>query len=185
MENPKPNNKVKIVENNKFFNTPLNEKGEPYWIPIVVKDKSYLLGFINSYRFITELYDIDIRDVQIAISSDRFNDVLTDGSRIHKLTREELKKKLKEMYFDKNKEIHPENDTNILEQYYLSVSCVSCGMFHGFKEEDEIPEDDFKCSLCGNTLISYVHEYDEYFDFDGDSGDVEKIVEEINKENNS
>jgi len=181
MEQPK-NNKVKIINNKKYFNAPLNKEGKLYWIPIVVKNKSYLLGFINAYHLVSEMYDISIQDMYIAISSDRFNDVLTDGSRIHNLTRKEFKTKLKKMYFSPNNEKHPENDSDILNQYFLSVSCVGCGMFYGFKEENDVPEKDLICDVCGNTLISYIHDDDDYFDFDGDAGDVEKIVEEINKE---
>jgi len=176
------NTKVKVIKDKKYFNAPVNSDGNPYWIPIVVKNKSYLLGFINSYQFISDIYDISVKDIEIAISSDRLNDVLMDGTRIQTLTRKELKEKLKFLYFTEVKENHPENNTNILNQYYLSVSCVNCGMFYGFKNEAEVPEKDFTCDVCGNSLIMYVDEYDDYFSFDGNSGDVEKIVEEINKE---
>lgn len=176
------NEKVRVIKDKKYFNSPLDEKNKPYWIPVVVKDKSYLLGFINAYHFFTDLHALPSHDMEIALSSDRFNDILTDGTRMHNLTRVQLKTKLKELYFASKGEDHPENKGNILEHYYMSFSCAKCGMFYAFKNEDEIPEDDFKCVTCDNTLISYIHENDEYFNFDGDAGDVDKIVEEINKE---
>ena len=175
--------KVKIIKGKKYFNTPLDENNKPYWIPIVVKDKSYLLGFINAYHFICDVrgYEGDKIELEMALGSDRFNDVLTDGSRIKNLNREQLKKKIKKIYFDNETNNHPENSEGILNQYYLSFSC-NCGMFFAFKEENEIPEEDFKCVTCGRTLISYVHENDDYFNFDGIVGDVDKIIEEINNE---
>lgn len=181
-DSKKLNDKVKIIDNKKLFNPPLNKDGKPYWIPIVVRDKSYLLGFINAYRFIEKMCEIEIQDVDIVTSSDRFNDILTDGTRIHTLTREKLKLKLKELFFKSHEEKHPENNTTALEQYYLYVSCVNCGMFYGFKKEHDVPEHDLKCDVCDNVLISYINESDDYFDFDGDPGDIETIVEEINKE---
>ena len=55
-------------------------------------------------------------------------------------------------------------------------------MFFGFKMESDIPENDLYCDCCGNALIIYTEHYDEYFDFDGKAGEVDKILEEINEE---
>ena len=85
MEND--NDKVVVVGDKKYFKSPPDEEGKPYWIPIVVKDKSYLLGYMNAYMFISEVYEIDPNDLQVALSSVRFNDILIDGSRIENLTK--------------------------------------------------------------------------------------------------
>ena len=179
----KSNNKVRLYKKKKYFNMPLDTNNKPYWIPIVVKDKSYLLGFINACQFISEMHEIETNEMEVALSSDRLNDVLMDGSRMQDLTRNQLKNKLKELYFKTHTYKHPENNVNVLEEYYLALSCVNCGMFVGFHTEHEVPEHDLKCDVCDNTLISYINEDDDYFDFEGDIGDVDNIVEEINKEN--
>jgi len=178
------NNKVRIEKNKKYFNSPLDENNNPYWVPIVTKDKSYLLGFINAYRFVADLHGMPPSDLIIALSSDRFNDIMIDGSRIHKSTKKQLKEKFKKWYYDEDRESdHSENDENILDEYFLSISCPNCNMFYAFKNDKEIPDVDFKCATCGQTLISYTYESDDYFDFDGDASMVEEIVDEINKEN--
>jgi hypothetical protein len=177
----KINNKVRVVKNKKYFNAPLDDNKKPYWIPIVVKDKSYLLGFINAYHFLSGMHGFPTTDIEIALSSDRFNDVLIDGTRIQHLSRKQLKDKIRDMFFNE-KIKHPENADDILDEYYLSLSCTNCGMFYPFKTEDDVPDEDLKCNICDNTIISYVYENDDFFDFDGVTGDVDKIVDEINKE---
>jgi len=179
------NNKIKMINDKKYFNSPIDKEGNPYWIPIVIRNKDYLLGFINAYHFISDLHIIDINDMEIALSSDRFNDVLINGTRIQSLTRQQLKQTIKKLYFDTPKENHPENKENILNDYYLTINCVNCGMFYAFKNENEVPENDFVCSTCDRTLISYINESDDYFTFDGDSGDIDEIVSELNNENNN
>jgi len=178
----KPNNKVRLYKKKKYFNSPLNKDNKPYWIPIVVRNKSFLLGFINAYHVINEMHDIEMNGMEVSLSSDRFNDILMDGSRMQNLTRSQLKNKLKEMYFKTHTTKHQENSGNILDEYYMSLNCINCGMFYGFHNETEVPENDFKCDVCDNVLISYINEDDDYFDFEGDIGDVDNIVEEINKE---
>lgn len=177
----KINNKIKMIKDKKYFNAPLNKEGREYWIPVVVKNKSYLLGFIEAFATISEIHDISISDTEIALSSDRFNDILMDGSRIQNLSRNQLKEKIKKIILS-TKEEHEENSEDILKDYLLSVSCPNCGMFYGFKTENEIPEKDFQCNICDNMVIIYTNVNDDYFDFDGKSGDIEQIVEEISKE---
>lgn len=175
------NKKIKMLDGKKYLNAPVDSNNKPYWIPIVAKDKSYLLGFINAYHFLTGMHGIPSTDMEVALSSDRFNDVLLDGSRIQNLSRKELKVKIRELFFDDIGN-HPENSEDILDEYYLSLSCSNCGMFYPFKTDEDVPEEDYQCNVCGNTIILYIHENDDTFEYDGTIGDVDKIVDEIKNE---
>ena len=169
-----------IVENGKmYFNPPLDENKNPYWIPIVVKNRDYLLGYIHGYNFISEMTGTTLKEMHISISSDRFNDILSDGSRIQNLSRVELKEKIRNFY---NNSEHPDNADDILEDHLLSLSC-SCGIYYTFDGKDEIPEKDTCCSTCNKSIIEYTHRDDDCFEYDGEQGDVEAIIKELNDEN--
>lgn len=180
----KINNKIMTKGNKKYFNPPTDENNNPYWIPVVVKDKSYLLGFIEAFRIIHELSNPHKIELELTLSSDRFNDILMDGSRIQNLTREQLKDKIRNIMFpETTPEDHTENSQEILKEYLLNVSCPKCGMFYGFKTEEEIPKTDFKCNICNRYVLMYTNKNDDYFDFYGQQGDIEEIVAELNNEN--
>ena len=179
----KAHNKIKMINKKKYFNPPLTEKGQVYWIPIVVKNKDFLLGFIEAYNVASASFGIPIDDMELLMSSDRLNDVLMDGSRIREITRAELKQKLKDFIFKPEKDDkHPDNNAKILEDQLLMVDCPNCGMFYSFKEEQDIPKADTYCVTCGRAIIMYTNRDDSFFHYDGKQIDMEKVIAEIHKE---
>jgi len=183
MDNKKHHNKIKMVNNKKYFNTPLDENGKPYWIPIVVKNKDFLLGFIEAYNVASASFGIPIEDMELLLSSDRLNDVLMDGTRIGNITRAELKSKLKKFIYKPDKdENHPDNSAKILDEQILMIDCPNCGMFYSFKEEEDIPKKDTYCVTCGRAIIIYTNRTDNFFHYDGKQMDMEKVINEIHKE---
>lgn len=166
----------------KIFKAPVDEKGKPYWVPIVVKNKEYLIGYLECYRTMCASHGLNPDDLIVALGSDRLNDILPDGSKIKNLTRIELKRKVKDMMMKPVRDDHPENQDDLYMDNALAMGCKNCGMFYLFKEHEEIPENDFACSCCSRELIIYTETYDDDFDYDGEEGQIEEIVSEIQKE---
>lgn len=175
------NDKVKIINDKKYFNAPLDENNKPYWIPIVIKNKDYLIGFMNAYDLVCDLHGFNRKEIDISLSSDRFNDILLDGTRMQTLSREELKKKLRILFYSHINATHQENSADVLSDDFLSVSCT-CGMYYSFKDENDIPLEDTKCTTCGKYILMYTNMNDSEFTFDGESGDINKIIKELNNE---
>lgn len=168
------------------YKPPKDSKGNVLWVPIVVKNKDYLIGFLDSMHIASTLYDIPGTELVASLSSDRLNDVLPDGRRIGKISKKEFKTYIKGM-MDKTKELSVLSQNNadfspkILNDYFLTIDC-SCGNFYAFSSVAELPEDSFDCGICKKRLIDYTERDDEEYEFDGDPGDVEGIVTEITDE---
>lgn len=60
---------------------------------------------------------------------------------------------------------HPDNDID--NDDILNVDCP-CGLgFYSFKEIENVPDKQFKCSVCGRVIIDYTDHFDSEFEFDG------------------
>lgn len=163
------------------------------WVPIVVKNKDWLVGYICGVQFIQSLIEnsleengveIDFRGLDLCLDSSRFNDVMEDGRRESECTDNEIKKYFEKIIEEKIsmiKDHHPDNEA-IFDDCFLKVECV-CGLgIYTFKDSKEIPETQFKCSICGRVVIDYTEKDDEEFEYDGDSSNrVSLISEEITK----
>lgn len=166
----------------KTFDAPKDENGKPYWVPIVVKNRDYLVGFTEAYRLLANIYSVPLSELSKTISSDRFNDVLFDGSRIKDISKKELKEKVRNMIFIPDREEHVENDGEVYEQNLLTVECEHCGMFYSFKNCKEIPDVSTDCQICGRKLIIYTDLDDEDIEYEGEGQEViENIVNEIHQ----
>lgn len=167
----------------KKFESPLDENNKPYWVPIVTKNLDNLKGFLHAYTMLAEIYDLPLEELNKMLSSDRFNDVLYDGSRVRDLSDVELKKKIQKMIFVPDRESHIENTGEIYTENILTVDCVNCGMHYGFDNANYLPEENFDCSCCNRRLIHYTNLDDDEFYYDGFTKDqINDIVTELHKD---
>jgi len=148
-----------------------------YWVPIVVKNKDYLVGYINGMNMIQNILvdglkqvgvDLGTWDIDLCLDSTRFNDMLENGKHESQLTQEELKTyyetSVKEK-FEISQEKHPDNDPKIFEDVFLKVEC-SCGLgIYTFKREQSIPETNIKCSICGRTIVDFTGHSDTDYEY--------------------
>lgn len=140
-----------------------------YYVPVAVKSRDYLVGFLDALDALSIVVQVDFE----ALSSQRFNDYLPNNQRRRDLTDEQIVEVLneyeegrcvKEVGVEKKVDIDGEED----EDYnYFEINC-SCGNYHSFQSSEEIPKSDFKCEICGKTLIEYLGKDDDEIDYDGD-----------------
>jgi len=163
------------------------------WVPIVAKNKDWLVGYIGGIQMIESIIagsleengmEIDFRGLDLCLDSSRFNDIMEDGKRESECTSNEIKKyyeRIIEEKIDMIKEQHPDNG-QVLENYFLEAEC-SCGLgVYLFKTPKEVPEKPFRCSICGKVVIDYTDKNDEEFDYDGNASNrVKLIAEELEK----
>lgn len=167
----------------KKFETPLDSEGKPYWIPIVTKNLDYLKGFLHSYILLAQIYGLPLAELNKMISSDRFNDILYDGTRIRDISDKELKEKVQDIVYAPARNLHIENTGKIYEESILTVDCGGCGMHYSFIDENVLPAGNFDCSCCGRRLIHYTNEDDATFYYDGYTKDqINDIVSELHKD---
>lgn len=152
---------------------------KPYYVPVVVKSKDYLVGYIHAMDIYTAIFkdcinkiglDIDVSRFDICLDSNRFNDILADGKRASECSPREMQeyiKKLIEERMQRTNEEHPDNNNDILKDAILKIDCP-CGLgFYVFNKIEEIPETPLKCSNCGRIILDYTDHYDSEFEFDG------------------
>jgi len=159
------------------YTSPLRNSN-PYWIPIVCKNKDYLVGYLNGVGLVEFTLSDIFKHMKIKfrfcmiwylfLDSSRFNDVLEDGRREHEIDEDEKKKmfiKLFETKMQSMSKDHIENNTNYDD--ILKIECT-CGLgFYSWKTYDEIPAEQFTCSECGRVLIDYTGNDDYKYEFDG------------------
>ncbi len=156
--------------------TPPLYNGKPYFIPIVVKNKDFLVGHLNGvslieYTLLDALknmnVNLDLKSLDLFLDSSRFNDVMEDGRREHELSDEEKKKNFMEIFSDKIDKINNvHEDENTEYNDILRLEC-QCGYgYYSWDNYEKIPTEQFKCSECGRVLIDYTGNNDEEFEFD-------------------
>jgi predicted RNA-binding Zn-ribbon protein involved in translation (DUF1610 family) len=171
---------VKRIEEDVYdYIPPVDEKGDVYWVPYVVKNRDFLIGFLKGKIISNIIFDtvMENMDIDIAINVDeitmdskRFCDVLPNGKRLRDLTeqdfenymREDIKRSME--YYESN---NKENDLNILDVSLLSFDCPNCGGYYSFEKEQDVPDQDFSCSICGHNLILYTGVDDYKIRYDG------------------
>jgi len=165
------------------------------WVPIVAKDKDWLVGYITGIQMIESLVfdtlkengvEINLRGIELCLDSSRFNDILENGKRESECTKSEIKKYYSDMVEEKMtmiKEHHPDNDVSVFDDCFLEVECI-CGLgVYTFKTAHDVPDKRFKCQCCGRTVIDYTLHDDDEYDFDGEiSSRFDNITEEIQKQ---
>ena len=162
------------------------------WVPIVVRSKDWLIGYVSGIQMIESLvinsleengFEINLRGIDLCLDSSRFNDVLENGKRESKCSKEEIKNyynQIIEEKIDSIKEEHPDNNAEIFSGCFLEVECV-CGLgIYMFKTPKEVPDEQFKCQICGRVVIDYTGYEDEEFDYDGNlNSRVSTIVDKL------
>lgn len=152
---------------------------EPYWIPIVVKNKDFLVGYIQGINLIKRIVEETAKKLDLNFSfmghdlcldSSRFNDITEDGRLERNLSENEMKEYYQSMIerkFSRFTVAHPENNQNLYKENVLTIEC-SCGLgFYTYKNYRDIPDKTTECQLCGKKIIDYTSCDDENFEFDG------------------
>jgi len=158
------------------YTSPL-KNSKPYWIPIVCKNKDYLVGYLNGVGLIeftfTDVFkqleiDFNFKNLDLFLDSSRFNDVMEDGRREHEIDEDEKKQIFIDIFKNKLDSIsnnHIENNTNYDD--ILRIECP-CGFgYYAWKEFKDIPAEQFKCAECNRVLIDYTGNNDYNYEFDG------------------
>lgn len=146
------------------------------FVPIVCKNKDYLVGFLDCVSNIQFEGDGAL-DLVLTLSSLRFTDYLPSGDRKSEVTKEQITEILTE--YRESMRIHEdgtsetEESSDIVEQPLLKLHCT-CGNYVEFMVEEEIPKTPYKCDICNKYLIDYTYRdtwefvYDGADDFSGD-----------------
>ncbi len=164
------------------------------WVPIVVKNRDYLIGFVNGIHMIKSIVldslknngiNIDLRGIDLCLDSSRFNDIMETGKKESEVSDQEIRNYYNNIISNKIaliKENHPDNNDNIFNGCFLEVECT-CGLgIYMFKSPKEIPEAPLKCQVCGKTLIDYTNVNDDDIEYDGNLMKRNNIfVEEMQK----
>jgi len=166
------------------YNSP-KINGTPYYVPIVAKNKEFLIGYLHGTYDLKDLFsdvlesiriDIDLGRVDVLLDSTRFNDVLENGKRESQMTPKELKNYIYDIVEDVTNKMDDDNiENNIESENVLEVEC-SCNLgYYAWKTYESIPEESFKCTNCGKVLIDYCGHYSYEYEFDeGDVNDRQK-----------
>lgn len=139
----------------------------PYYVPVVSKNKDYLIGFLDAFTMFSSMFDIE----GSVLDSMRFNDILPNGMRRRDMEDEDIKEQLK--LIEESKNIR-ENESTATppDEPYLSVDCV-CGNSHKFDDAVDIPEKNLVCGICGKILIDYTGIDPFEYEYDGE---LEKML---------
>lgn len=163
-----------------MYYKPPTLKGKPYYVPVVVKNKDMLLGFLKGKYLIKQIVNtinatlgfdsiMDYTLIDEYLDSRRFNDIMKNGKKEKEFTNEELfthyynefKTKFEK---DKNRNF---SDFKVFEKDVLTIECV-CGLgIYSYNNEKDIPDTDFYCHNCGRKIIHYTGHNDYEYDFEG------------------
>lgn len=138
-----------------------------YYVPVVVKNRDYLIGFFDAVSSFAGIFEIDYS----SLDSMRLTDVLPNGQRRRHLTEQEILDVLSECDAKNNIKEHEvtEKTSDVIEIDipFLEVNC-SCGNYVSYNHPNELPKTTRVCELCGKIMIDYTgHDQDEY-EYDGD-----------------
>lgn len=172
----------------------INKK--PQFVPFVVKNKDWLVGYVSGIKMIENLIvdtlkdngiEIDLRGIDLCLDSSRFNDIMENGKRESNCSEEEIRKYYKEIIENKLCSIqdsHPDNTEEIFCGNFLKVECT-CGLgIYFFKESIDVPDEQFRCQNCGRVIIDYSGHDDEEYDYDGNlKTRMDIINDELSKNN--
>lgn len=155
--------------------------GKEVWVPIVAKNKDWLVGYIRGIHFmqdctdgLMEELDVDMHFEMfgVGLDSSRFNDILPNDKRMSKLTKKEAKKFFSdiEKHLEAKEEIldNPDDEDVELEDTFLVIDCPCDMGFYSFRDEKDVPPVDVNCQICGRPLIHYTGIDDLEFEYDGE-----------------
>lgn len=134
-----------------------------YYVPVVAKNKDYLVGFLDALSSMSPLFEVDFT----ALDSMRLNDILPNNQRRRNLTDEQIRETIFEQQVRNNlleTAKLPKEDEEIP---FLEVHC-NCGNYMKFDHPDQIPKTSLRCELCSNILIDYTGADQDDYEYDGD-----------------
>jgi len=156
--------------------SPKDEHGNPYYVPIVAKNKDFLIGYLKGLETAKDIIEevmesidikVDLGPVEIVLDSTRFNDLLENGKRESEMTDDELKSYFYDIMEEISTKLTETNSENgVFDNTVLKVEC-SCGFeFKSWEDLEDVPETNFLCRNCGKILIHYtnVNEYEYEYD---------------------
>jgi ribosomal protein S27E len=153
---------------------PFKEDGSPCWCPIVVKDVDSLINWMNGFHYMKNVaetaFGVKFKELDVPLSSNRFDDILPDGRRFNEMTKAEQENFNKEKTERRAQVLNdPKHqiDVNIFEESFLQIDCPCCSVPYVFKDANELPGNNFNCSTCGYLLIQYTGHDDEEYIFNG------------------
>ncbi len=161
------------------------EHGTPYYVPIVAKNKDFLVGYLYGSNDGKDLIkdvlasmhmDVDLGPMDVILDSTRFNDILENGKRESQMNEKELKNYIYDIVDNITRKLDNKNvENNIESTSVLEIEC-SCNLgFYAWESYDNIPEESFKCTNCGKVLIDYCGNYGHEYTFqEGDINDRQK-----------
>lgn len=162
--------------------TPPTMDGKELWVPVVAKNRDWLIGYIKGVHFTQDMLasifeeleiDVDIDMSGLGMDSTRFNDILPNDRRMSKLSKKEVEKFFNDLntHLENKAEIsdNPDDVDVELEDKFLVIECPCDMGFYNFLTEADIPHDNFNCQICGRPLIQYTNVDDTDFDYDGEA----------------
>ena len=162
-----------------IYNPPKDENGTPYYVPIVAKNKDFLVGYLRGIadgkdimKDVLESIDIklDLGPMDVVLDSTRFNDLLQNGKYESDMKDEDLQKYIYDIVGELTEKMTDDNsENNIKSENVLAVECVCDLGYYAWDSYDNIPEETLKCGECGKVLIHYSGDYD--YDYDYHEGD--------------
>ena len=163
------------------YNPPKDDIGNEYYVPIVAKNKDFLIGYL---RGISDSRDImadvlesiniklDLGPIEAVLDSTRFNDILQNGKHESEMTDNELEEYIYGIVEElTDKIIDTNSENNIDTKNVLNVECVCDLGYYAWREYNDIPEENFKCANCGRILIDYTDEYDYEYGYEYPKGE--------------
>ena len=169
-----------------IYSLPEDISKELYYVPVVFKNKDHLTGYIDGMNIIMDMQGLSIYNQgnMPAMGSDRFNDMLKEGKRVSELTDVEFKKyvqdRVKEQIeiLEQSEQDNSEFAIDIFDDYYFYVSCT-CGNFIAWNTDEQLPNENCTCDMCGKLLIHYTGHNDRDYIYDGSDIDIEFVVQEV------
>lgn len=157
------------------YNPPLTKDGEIQHVPIVMRNRDTLIGYLKAYgdllSNVGEIIDLSNEEIVSKLASrldsSRFNNYIDDGVDSKKMSEEQIEEFKKDRLDLSRRSIHPENEEVELDIGFFSIDCA-CGNFITFKTIKDVPQETFQCDICDRTLIHYIHIDDEDVEFDGE-----------------
>jgi len=155
---------------------PKDEYGNEYYVPVVCKNKDFLIGYIRGLDMAKEMINdsltsvdinIDLGPMDVILDSTRFNDILINGKHESDMTDEELKQYITDIVEEVTDKFDTDNIENNVydDDEILNLEC-SCGLgFYSWQEYEKIPKESFKCDNCGKILIHYTGDYDYEYEY--------------------
>lgn len=159
------------------YESPIDNDGNPYYVPVVAKNRDFLVGYIKGLDLGREILidvmesvgvKVNLGKLDVVLDSNRFNDILKNGKHESEMTVDDMKEYIFDIFNEVSSKLDSDSsEIGAFDNDLLHVEC-SCGYgFYSWVNYEDIPEETFHCGECGKVLIHYTGiddfklEYDE------------------------